>query len=82
MFTYLQPRIYWIFVLVAYVLEAALRCTLPTADENAVTVCNDPSVFQLVPVSNSSYEKRAFVLLSLELISNNSKSGCLINLKK
>ena len=33
--------------------------------KNAVTVCRDNSVFQLVPVSNSSYKEWALVLLSL-----------------
>ena len=41
------------FSLAAYVWEAAPCSTLPTADENAATVCSDHSVFQLVPVTYS-----------------------------
>ena len=45
--------------------EAAPCNTLPTADENTVRVCICRPVFQLVPVSNSSYKACALVLLSL-----------------
>ena len=46
-----------IFALAVFVWETPPCSTLLTSDENAVTVSSLHSVFQLVPVSNSSYKE-------------------------